>query len=187
MSVTGPNLVQGPAVLYVGDFEATEPADSAVNSAPSSSAFTDVGGTDEGLTLAIGREFSELSVDQILYIIATQPTKVDPQIKTNLAEATLANLAIALNGGTVTTSGSYRTYDFANASDANFQPTYKCLIVDGWAPGAAKRRRIIARKCLSIESVESAFKKDGKFMYPVTFRVHYVSSTVTPIHVVDAI
>lgn len=186
MSVTGPNLVQGPATLYYGLYQAVEPADSAVNSAPSVSAWTDLGGTDEGLTLSIGREFSELTVDQVLYVIATQPTKVDPQIKTNLAEATLANLAIAMNSGTVTTSASYKTYDF-ESQENNFQPTYFALLIDGWAPGSAKRRRMIARKCLSIESIESAFKKDGKFMYPVTFRSHWVDSSTKPIHVVDAI
>lgn len=186
MSVTGPNLVQGPATIYYGLFAAAEPADSAVNTAPSVSAWTDLGGTDEGLTLAINREFSELSVDQLLYDVGTQPTKVDPQIKTSLAEATLANLAIVLNQGSVTTSGSYKTYDF-QSQENNFQPTYFALIVDGWAPGSAKRRRIIARKCLSVESVESAYKKDGKFVYPATFRVHWVDSSTAPIHVVDAI
>lgn len=186
MSVTGTNLVQGPAIIYYGAYQATEPADSAVASAPSASAWTDLGGTDEGLTLSIGREFSELTVDQVLYVIATQPTKVDPQIKTNLAEATLANLGYAMNGGTVTTSGSYRTYD-PDITEANFQPTYFALIVDGWAPGSAKRRRVICRKCLSIETIETAYKKDGKFMYPVTFRVHYIDSSTKPFHIVDAI
>lgn len=185
MSSNPANLVQGPAVIYYGAYQATEPADSAVGTAPSSAAWTDFGGTDEGLTLSIGREFSELTIDQVLYVMATQPTKVDPQIKTNLAEATLTNLSKAMNGGTVTTSSGWSSYD-PDITENNFQPTYYALIVDGWAPGSAKRRRVIVRRALSIESIEAAFKKDGKFMYPVTWRAHYVSSTVAPIHVVDA-
>jgi|SRR6185369_956925 len=184
MGVTGSNLVQGPAILYYGAYQAAEPADSAVATAPAS-AWSDLGGTDDGITLSIGREFSELSIDQVLYIIATQPTKVDPVIKTSLAEATLANFAKAMNGGTVVTSSGYSTYD-PDITEANFQPTYFALIVDGWAPGSAKRRRVIARKCLSIESIESAYKKDGKFMYPVSMRVHYIDSSTKPFHIVDA-
>lgn len=182
---TPDNLVQGPAVIYIGAYQATEPADSAVGTAPSSGAWTNLGGTDEGLTLSIGREFSELTIDQVLLVMATQPTKVDPQLKTNLAEATLANLERVMNGGTVVTSSGWSSYD-PDITEGNFQPTYRALIVDGWAPGAAKRRRIIARRILSIESIESAYKKDGKFMFPVTWRLHYVSSTVTPMHIVDA-
>lgn len=185
MSTTPSNLVQGPAVIYYGEFGATEPADSAVGSAPSSGTWTDLGATDEGVNLNIGREFSELTVDQVLYVVATQPTKIDPQIKTNLAEATLDNLKKAMNGGTIVTSSGWSSLD-PDITEANFQPTYFALIVDGWAPGSAKRRRVIARKCLSIDPIESAWKKDGKFMYPVAFRIHYVSSSTKPFHVVDA-
>jgi hypothetical protein len=186
MSVTSSNLVEGPAVLYYGAYGATEPADSAVNSAPATSAWTDLGGTNEGLTLSIDREMSEMTVDQVLYVVATQPTKIDPKIKTTLAEATLANLAIVLNEGTVATPGSYRTFD-PPTTEASFQATYYALIVDGWAPGTAKRRRVIARKCLSIESVEAAYKKDGQFVFPATWRIHYIDSSTKPFHIVDAI
>lgn len=186
MSITPSNLVQGPAVLYYGAYQASEPADSAVGTAPSSGSWTDLGATDEGLTLMVNREFSELTVDQIAGIAETRLTKVDPQVKTNLAEATLANFSKAMNGGTVTTSGSYATYD-PSETEADFTPTYFALIVDGWAPGSSKRRRVILRKCLFIENIEAKWAKDGKFMYPVTIRAHYISSSTKTFHIVDAL
>lgn len=185
MSVTGSNLVQGPAQIYYGAYGATEPADSNVSSSPSAGVWSDLGGTQEGLTLTINREFSEMSVDQVLYVMESRPTKVDPQVKTSLAEATLTNLKYAMNGGTITTSSGYSSYD-PDITENNFQPTYFALLVDGWAPGSAKRRRAIIRKALSIETIESAWKKDGQFLIPVTFRVHYVDSSTKPIHIVDA-
>lgn len=183
MSVNGANLVQGPAVLYIAAFGATEPLDSAVGSPPTS-AWTDLGGTTDGVTLTWNREFSALTVDQILYTMATQPTGIDLQVKTNLAEATLQNLERILNGGTLTVSASYSSYE-PEVQAGNFQPVYSALIVDGWAPGAAKRRRVIMRKVLAIDNIESAYKKDGMFVYPTSFRVHYVSNAITPFHIVD--
>lgn len=185
MSVTGSNLVQGPAQIYYGAYQAAEPTDANVSASPSAGVWSDLGGTQEGLTLTWNREFSELSVDQVLYVMGSMPTKVDPQVKTSLAEATLANLNKAMNGGTVVTSSGYSTYD-PDTTENNFQPTYFALLIDGWAPGSAKRRRAIIRKALSIESIESAWKKDGMFLIPVTFRAHYVDSSTKPIHVVDA-
>jgi len=171
--------------VYYGAYGATEPTDSNVTASPSAGIWTDLGGTSEGLTLTINREFSEMSVDQVLYVIESRPTKIDPQVKTSLAEATLANLSKAMNGGTVVTSSGYSTYD-PDVTENNFQPTYYALLLDGWAPGSAKRRRVIVRKALSIESIETAWKKDGMTLIPATWRAHYIDSSTKPFHIVDA-
>lgn len=184
MSVTPTNLIQGPATLYWGLYQAVEPLDASVNGSPATSAWTDLGGTTDGLTLSLNREFSELSVDQIIDVVERRQTKRDVQVKTNLAEATLENLKIALNGGTITTNVGNKTYD-PDISNSGLQPTYFALIADGWAPTPGKRRRVIMRKCLSIANVEGVYKKDGQFVWPVTFGIHYVDSTTKPIHIVD--
>lgn len=183
MAIDTTNLTAGPGTLWTAAFGATEPADSTINAAYSGSAFTDVGATQDGVTLNVEREFFELEVDQVIDVPGRRLTKRDLQIVTNLAEPTLANLAIALNGGTVTASASYSTYDPADDNAAT-QPTYRAVMFEGWAPRGF-RRRVIARKCLSIEQVGTAYKKDGQTLFPTSFACHYVSPSIKPFRVID--
>ena len=103
MAVTVANLIQGPGILYkgtayTGSYVTTaEPADSAVNTTPQSSAWTDVGGTSDGVNIEIGREYAELAVDQVVDIPDRRLTKREFSLATNLAEATIENLALVSN------------------------------------------------------------------------------------------
>lgn len=184
MSVTTSNLVLGPAKLYTGAFGAAEPADSAVNTAPAASAWTDVGNTMGGLTLEINQTYTELEVDQIVDSVGRRLTKREMTVTTSLAEQTLNNLSLILNGGTQASGSGYATYDPLTASSAT-QPTYIALLVDGWAPGGAFNRRAIVRKCLSTAKTDFVYAKDKQSVFAVTFNAHYVSSTTTPFHIVD--
>lgn len=183
MAVDTTNLIAGPGTLFTALFGATEPADSTINDAYSASAFTDVGATQDGVTFDIQREFFELEVDQVVDIPGRRLTKRDFQISTNMAEPTLTNLGVALNGGTVTASASYSTYDPADDTAAT-QPTYRAVMFEGWAPRGF-RRRVIARKCLSIEAVGVPYKKDGQTLFPSTFGCHYVSPSIKPFRIID--
>lgn len=183
MSVTATNLIMGPATLYVGAFGATEPADTAVNTTPAASAWTDVGGTTDGVSLAIDQTYTALSVDQVVDRLGSRLTGREFAIATNLAEGTLENLAYALNGGTAATGAGYKSLDPLYASSAT-QPTYAAVLLDGYAPGGF-RRRVILRKALSTEKVDSSYTKDGQTVIPVTFTGHYVTSGISPIHIVD--
>lgn len=185
MSVTATNLVQGPATLYSAAFGATEPADSAVNAAPPASTWTDVGGTQDGVKLSIDQNYVELEVDQVVDRVGSRLTKRDFTVETSMAEATLANLSLALNGGTSASAAGYASFEPSFASAAT-QPTYKALLFDGWAPGtAAYTRRVIVRKALSTDAVEMAYTKDKQTVYGVKFSGHYVSASISPIHIVD--
>src|ERR1044072_876781 len=99
MAVTTTNLIQGPGTLYSGAFGATEPTDTAVNAIPAASAWTDMGGTQDGVKLSVDQTYSELEVDQITLRVGSRLTKQDFTIETSLAEATLENLSTTLNGG----------------------------------------------------------------------------------------
>nr|WP_202495166.1 hypothetical protein [Streptomyces sp. SID4982] len=178
-------MVQGPATLYSAAFGATEPADSAVNTAPAASAWTDVGGTQDGVKLSIDQSYSELEVDQVVDRVGSRLTKRDFTIETSMAEVTLSNLSLALNGGTSASGAGYTSFDPSFASAAT-QPTYKALLFDGWAPGTtAFTRRVIVRKCLSTDAVELAYTKDKQSVYGVKWSGHYVSASVSPLHIVD--
>jgi len=184
MAVTATNLVQGPATLYYGDFQATEPDDTAVNSTPQASAWSDVGGTQDGVTLTIDQSYSELDVDQIVDRVGSRLTKRDFTIKTSLAEPTLANLTLVTNGGTTATGAGYATWEPSFASSAT-QPDYKALLFDGWAPGGANIRRAIIRKVLSTDAVDIGYTKDKQTLFAVTWSGHYVSESIAPVHIVD--
>jgi hypothetical protein len=183
MSVTTTNLIQGPATLYKGDYQATEPADSAINTTPAASAWTDLGGTQDGVKLSVDQTYSELEVDQITLRVGSRLTKQDFTIETSLAEATLENLAITLNGGTTASGSGWKSFD-PNVSSSATQPNYFAIILDGYAPEQL-RRRIIGRRMLNTDSVEVAYTKDKQTLIPAKFAGHYVSDVITPFHIVD--
>ncbi len=188
MSITVTNLLQGPGTLYQGAFGATEPADTAVNTTPASSAWTDLGGTTDGATIAMNQTWSELNVDQLIETVGRRLTNRETVLKTNLAEATLENLAYAINNTAPSSGAGYKALDLDN-TDAATQPTYRAYILDGYAPGSTGatqfRRRAILRRALSTASVELAYKKDAMTVIPVEFHTHFVSSSITSMHIVD--
>lgn len=177
MPVTSTNLIQGPATLYTGIFGATEPATIATTP---TTGWKDVGGTKEGAELTVADEYVVLDVDQIIYEISRRRTKRVVSVKTSLAEATLANLALAI-------ANSAPVANVLNADDglAAFAPDPGALIVDGIAPGGF-RRRIIIRKTLPTDSVGMAYKKDGMTLLPVTWTLHWVSASIPPFKIEDA-
>jgi hypothetical protein len=181
-------VLMGAASLYNGLYQAAEPADTAVNSAPQASAWTDMGFTDDGSTIMLNQEFATMTVDQVADIIGRRMTQRDVQVKTNLAEATLENLTIGLNSGTIATGSGFKSYTPV-FNGTEMQPTYFAALLDGSAPASAagvnKRRRFILRRILSIDNVESAYKKDELTLVPVTFGCHYIDTTTAPFKIVD--
>lgn len=185
MTVTMTNLIQGPADLYTGAFGAAEPADTATNSTPAASAWTDRGGTQGGVKLTIAQTYSELAVDQLVESPGRRLTKRDCNIATNLAEPTLENLSLALNGGTASSGTGFKAYEPSSGTAAT-QPDYYAALLHGWAPGNAMRRMVVVRKALSVANVEKSFAKDGQTFIPVDFTGHYVSAAVKSFRVIDA-
>lgn len=177
MPVTSTNLIQGPATVYHGAFGAAEPA--TIATAPEA-AWTDVGGTKGGLELNISSEYATLTVDQIVDIIESRRTGREITVKTTLAEATLDNLARAI-GNTAPVANVLNLDDGLGA----FKPAYSAILVDGIAPGGF-RRRIIVRKTLPTDAVGVAYKKDDQTVVPVTWKLHWVSSSIIPLKIEDA-
>ena len=184
-------VIQGAGRMYTGVFSATaanEPALTAINSAPQSSAWTYTGFTSDGITITIDQTFSEMRVDQLADRVGTKLTERQLSLQANLAEATLANLTLGMNGGTITTAASNSYYE-PTFDGSELQPTYIAVLFDGYAPassaGVSKRRRIILRKAISTENIESSYKKDSLTLVPVTFTSHYVSDTVAPFRIID--
>lgn len=188
MTVTVENAAMGPGTLYLGDFGATEPALGDVSSAPSSADWTDLGGTMGGLTWSVAQTFKELRMDQIPIKVGARRTDMVIQAKVKLAEVTLANLVVALNGDStedVTSGSGYSTFD-PNMDNSCQDPNYRALIFDGCGPGGL-RRRVIMRRVLNTETVEVENTVDGQQGYQCTFDVHYVSDSIKPYAIVDQV
>lgn len=177
MGVTSTNLIQGPATLWGGIFGVAEPA--TVATVPGAG-WTDFGGTKDGIELTIADEYGVLDVDQIIYEIQRRRIKRVVSVKTSLAEATLANLALAI-ANTAPVASVLTADDGVTA----FSPAYGAILMDGIAPGGFKRR-VIVRKTLPTDSVGVAYKKDGQTLLPVTFTGHWVSTSIAPFKVEDA-
>lgn len=183
MAVTTTNLIMGPGTLYLGNFGATEPLDTAINAIPAASAWTDLGGTQDGAKLTIDQTYTDLEVDQIVDVPGARLTKRLFTIETNLAEPTLENLKYALNDGTAASGAGFKSFEPIYASSAT-QPTYRAAILDGFSPDQ-RRRRFIIRKVLSTEKVESTYKKDAQTLYTVKWSGFYVSAVIAPFKLID--
>jgi hypothetical protein len=188
MGVTVTNLTLGPGEMFKGDFGASEPTDSEVNNDMTattvSGSWTDLGGTQGGITVELNQEYTELEVDQVVDIPGRRLTKREFKMNTNLAEVTLENYQLASNGGTITTGADYRTYE-PSMDDSGDTPEYSALIFDGYGPNSVKRR-VVARKVLNVATVGQEYMKDSQTLFPVEFSCHYVSRTIKPFRYIDA-
>lgn len=193
MAINPANLVMGPARLYVAPFGSTEPVDSVVTpngpSTPPASPWTDVGGTDGGVTFETDNTYTDLTVDQVIMNVGARLTEMKMSVTVKLSEMTFANVQTALNNLAITNSGTgFQTLELPVGTSAT-QPAYAALIIDGWAPmlstGAPALRRVIVRKVLSQAKATLAFDKKTQQSLDVTFAAYFVSSSISPIHIVD--
>lgn len=183
-TITVSNLAQGPGDLYTGVFGAVEPADASVNAAPATSAWTGLGGTNGGIKLTIAQTYDELEVDQIVDVVGRRKTKREFSIETDLAEITLNNLVLALNE-TPATTGTGFAFMEPTIDNSATQPNYFAMIMDAYAPGNNWRRRVIARRVLSTNNLQTQVSKTDQTLFSVTFSAHFVSSSIKPFKVVD--
>lgn len=190
MAPTATNIIAGPASLWRAAFGATEPLDTATSTDPGAP-FAHLGGTDDGVTLNAETEWFSKRMDQTLMTPGRVPTSLEINVATNLTEGTLENLALAFNidtsaiesGGTGGTA--WKALELGNL-DPGAEPNYSALIMRGRGVGnGGKMRNFILRKVLSIESIESAYKKDDQWLIPVTFACHWISASIAPVRVVD--
>lgn len=193
MAVNASNLVLGPATMYVAPFGSTEPLDSTVTptgwETPPGGAWTDVGGTDGGVTFEADSTYTDLTVDQIIMNVGARLTEMKMMVTAKMSEMTLDNLQTALNNIGITGSGSgYSTFDIPVGS-ASSQPSYAAVIIHGWAPmttgGTPALRRVIVRKVLSQVKATLAYDKKTQQAFDVTFNAYYVSGSINPVHIVD--
>jgi hypothetical protein len=66
------------------------------------------------------------------------------------------------------------------------QATYAGIILEGISINSQKRR-VLARRVLNVEAVESSYKKDEQWVLPTAFATHYVADVTTPYAIYDKV
>lgn len=152
MSNTVANIVigvQSANTVKVGAYQALE------------SAAVDVGLTDGGVELSFSGDIKEIFADQALGMVAAASIKEGFSVKFNMAEASLANIAMAIGYPTTAVSGS--TLSVGGKTDLyDYKTAY--INVKGPGPGTAK---ITVYKCKIKGDSSAKFQKDNVTMVPV--------------------
>lgn len=192
-TITPTELLAGPAAMYISAIDwaiGMEPSDTVVNGSPAASAWTDVGGTDGGLTITVNQSYFAMRVDQVPDVLGYRLTERSVTAATNLAQPTLEKLAMILNespsASAISTGSGYKKYEMTPGQSVMF-PAERAILIDGWAPGTAKKRRVILRRVTSIENVGSAMNKGALTVFPVTWGAMYVDNTTSPVKWVDEV
>lgn len=181
------NLIAGPAIVHVAAFGAEEPADALVAMGVG---WRNLGGTTGGVRQVINREIFNLEVDQIPEPVGARITNRSAQVATTMAEPTLQNWALAMGEleSAVTTTGvaPAAVTETLEPSDIDLtaEPHYVAVCITGPGPDG-KARRVILRKVLSTESIESANEKSGQAGIPVTFTAYRVSDSIKAMKMMD--
>ncbi len=119
-------------------------------------AATDLGRTDGGISITVEREMKEVETDQDYGPVAAKETKRKIKLKLKLAEATLANLALAFNLPTTAVAAGVLRLGSVDADGENNRCMY--LYLDG---PAGATRAIWLPKCVITGNAEHAYKKDA--------------------------
>ena len=151
-------VIVGTGVLYVaaiandgnasGDYVAFPTDDGASAWSDPASSWVDVGYSEDGWTLEMDKTFEDIMVAEEIDPIATFKTAQEVRLTGELAQASQANLQVALGGGTITTGDGSNGYQsgynavMPPATD-DFDEKSLLLIVDG--PAGADRHVEIPR------------------------------------------
>ncbi len=189
------NLIQGVGELYTGAFGATEPAATAIGTAPASATWTDAGFTTGGVRLTYTPTYSVMAVDQVVDEVGRRMTSREFMIGTNMAEATLDNVLLVLNdeveGGAKGTGSGFEEIEPTIDVGPEDEPTHKALIFDGFAGGFDSgrhfRRRVVGRRMLNTAATELAYTEDSQTVLATEWRAHFVSSSIAPWQIIDAV
>ena len=177
-------VIVGTGVLYVaaiandgnasGDYVAFPTDDGASAWSDPASSWVDVGYSEDGWTLEMDKTFEDIMVAEEIDPIATFKTAQEVRLTGELAQASQANIQVALGGGTITTGdGSNGYVSGYNAilppSTDDFDEKSLLLIVDG--PAGADRHVEIPR-AINVGAFSMAHQKaPQKVVIGIEFKV----------------
>lgn len=125
-----------------------------------SSPYTEVGYTDDGVTFTYTAETSDIEVEEETIPIDRRLTKETIEVTCNMAESSLANLALAMGG-------SVKAGNIVNIGGGTLKTLN--LKIEGLTPDG-KLRYILMPKATMTGAMATSYKKGEKNMVPVTFQ-----------------
>lgn len=170
MAVTFANIMVGEGTLLIGN-----------NSG--GAATNDVGSTQEGVAISWEPDMVDIEVDQFGDAARVIQARVKVNVKTTLAENTMANLALAWGYSGIygdSAAGSAAPGVQSGGTSLNLGihsalPEERKLIMKGNAPGTAvntpKTRTYTCNRAVSYNAVESSYQRNENIKLPVEFRI----------------
>jgi len=181
MAVVAANLMVGPGRLRYAPV-GTPDLDIVAAAVADHTDWEDVGPTDDGVNMAVAKSYANHTVDQVPDWVASTITERNTSVEVNLADPTLENLKLSLNGGTVEEGvGTAAIWDkFEPVTDLiGTQEEYTAFTVEGKTLGGLGRI-VVIRRALNVDNVAFAYKKDGKTMFACNWAGHFVSDSIPP-------
>ncbi|HEX2550890.1 MAG TPA: hypothetical protein VHK64_04790, partial [Nocardioidaceae bacterium] len=107
-TITSSSIQSGPGRIYYAPLGTAIPTITAAASkiAATWTSWVQVGSTDAGLTYTESAETADIKVAESLYPIRTVTTSKSSRISFVMSEISDINWKLAMNGGTITTSGA---------------------------------------------------------------------------------
>lgn len=152
---------------------------------PNGVSFRDCGLTTTGVEINYNPDFGEVEVDQLLDAARLFKQKINVQVKTSFAEATLENLLYVWDDSTAPTGsstvpteigpqGALGSSVYMKPGVLGEAPQERHLFFVGPGPGgasSAKQRVYIASRAVQIEASTQSLKKAEATLFPVSFRL----------------
>lgn len=179
-AVLTPNLLVDPGFLFWAPLGSTLPANTVTASKFSDAwpaAWLPLGATVEGSTFSYEVSTEAMRVAELFDPVRYATTERTGSLAFALADWSLTNLKRALNGGTITTTGSGAT---AMNSYSLPTPGNEVRAMVGWESADASVRLVVLQ-ALSSGTVETAFQKAPDFaQIPLTFNFEVPSGATQP-------
>ena len=137
-----------------------EPGDAETAGIVLSAPFTEVGYTEDGVTITYTADTTDIEVEEETFPIDRALTKETCEVTCNMAESSLYNIDKAMSGSVL--SGSILTLGAGVLKEITLQ-------IRGTNP-AGYTRAILIPKCTATGAVAMAYKKGEKTVVPVTFQ-----------------
>jgi len=185
-AITTPNLLTDPGFLFWAPLATTIPANTVVGSKFTDSwpvGWLQLGATVEGSTLSYDLNVEAITVAELFDPIKFPTTGRTGTLSFALAEFSMTNLKRAMNGGTITVTGTTTT---TMSSYAFPTPGQEARAMLGWESADATVR-IVVPQAISSGTVEMAFQKAPNFAsIPTTWNMEIPSGSSQPFNIYTA-
>ena len=182
-STAVPQVLTDPGFLFVAPLASTLPSNTVVGSKFTDSwpaAWVPLGATTEGSTFSYSTSVEPIMVAEFFDPIKYATTQRSGNIAFNLADFTLKNYKLALNGGVgaiapTTGTGTTAVYDYEPVAPGN-----EVRLMVGWESTDATMR-LILRQTIQGGEVSSAFQKAPTIAaIPCTFNMEMPVGATAP-------